>query len=153
MTKGECLQISCLLQSAAHPLIDGGPVVACIMKPMQGPVAKILLHSDGLGVPSPETVRQRASELSRINGHSSVTQNDWQQAKREVHGGHSNGDGEDAMPESASERDMIATDHGHRAGKFIDDTEHAVEELVAEGLDEAMHDQMLKACAGSEEAE
>jgi hypothetical protein len=30
--------------------------------------AKILVHSNGLGVPSPEMVRQRAMELAAIDG-------------------------------------------------------------------------------------
>ena len=119
------------------------------------PSAKIALHSDGLGVPSPETVRQRAFELAKINGHESMTEEDWRQAKREVHGGHPHAfsDGEDEMIQSASERDMIAINCGHRAQKMGDDTENAVEELVAEGLDEAVHDRMLQASLRDEAEE
>ena len=136
-----------------EPLILAHEDVVFGMQPTRIASAKIALHGTGLGVPSPETVRQRARELSHINGHSKITEEDWRQAKREVHGGHPNGDGIDGMLESASERDMIATDHGHRAPKFGDDTEHAIEELVAEGLDEAVHDQMLEASVRDEAEE
>ncbi len=117
------------------------------MKASHNPVAKIILHADGLGVPSPDTVRQRAEELAKINGHPEPTEADWLQARAELHGGHpqDGSDGESETTQYVSERDMIATDRGHRAEKFADDTENAVEELVAEGLDEAEHDQMLQA--------
>ncbi|MEA3187905.1 MAG: hypothetical protein QOD99_1735 [Chthoniobacter sp.] len=117
------------------------------MKTPHTPSAKILVHSEGLGVPSAETVRERAAELAKINGHAEITDNDWQQAKIELHGGHSeaSSDGDNEQIQSVSERDMIATDHGHRVHKMGDDTENAVEELFAEGLDEAVHDQMLQA--------
>ena len=125
------------------------------MKITHTPSAKIALHSDGLGVPSPETVRQRAFELAKINGHGAITEEDWRQAKREVHGGHphASNDGEDEMFPSASERDMIAINCGHRVQKVGDDTENAVEELVAEGMDEAAHDQMLQASLRDEAEE
>lgn len=110
--------------------------------------AKIVLHSDGLGTPSPETVRQRARELARIDGRDHANELDLERAKREVHGGHAFGwnDGdEDLMPQSVSERDMIATDAGHHLKNRRDGDDTVIEELVAEGLDEAAHDQMLAA--------
>lgn len=107
--------------------------------------AKILQHSTGMGTPSPDTVRERAHEIALIEGHAEATPEDWQQAKRELHGGHDfsdNGDAEMAL--SISERDMVASSLGHRAPTVRDDTEHAVEELIAEGMDEAEHDRMLE---------
>ena len=110
--------------------------------------AKIVLHSEGLGVPSPETVRQRARELARIDGRDHWNDLDLERARREVHGGHpsawSDGD-EDQMEQSISERDMIATDAGHHLANLRDGDDTVIEELVAEGLDEAAHDQMLAA--------
>src|SRR5438093_13193297 len=108
--------------------------------------AKIVNHSSGLGTPSPETVRQRAIELARINGHETYTDDDWKQAKRELHGGRLPTDnGEDEMIESVSERDMVAGGVGHHADKTrYDDSENIGEELVAEGMDEAVHDRMLQ---------
>ncbi len=134
-----------------HLLNDASDVIFS-MKMRRTHPAKIVLHADGLGVPSPETVRQRAWEISKINGHEHVTDEDWMQAKREVHGGiAASSDGDDEMIESASERDMVATDCGHRVQKIFDDTENAIEELVAEGLDEAAHDQMLQAAMQDDE--
>lgn len=110
--------------------------------------AKIVLHSEGLGTPSAATVRQRALELARIDGRDRASGLDLERAQREVHGGHafawSDGD-EDQMPQSISERDMIATDAGHHLPNMRDGDDTVLEELVAEGLDEAAHDQMLAA--------
>ena len=58
------------------------------MKNGSGPSAKIALHTNGLGVPSTDTVRTRALELARIDGRTDYNEADWEQAKREVHGGH-----------------------------------------------------------------
>lgn len=110
------------------------------------PHAKIVLHADGLGTPSPETVRQRARELARIDGRDRYNDIDLERAWREVHGGHAgNVADEDEMPQSISERDMTATDAGHHAPNLRDGDDTVLEELVAEGLDEAAHDQMLAA--------
>jgi hypothetical protein len=111
------------------------------------PYAKILVHADGLGVPSPEMVRQRARELARIDGRAEHTEQDWQKAKQELHGGHPHSwdDEVDRMPQSISERDMTATDNGHHVENLLGGEDNMVEELVAEGMDEAVHDQMLAA--------
>ncbi len=112
--------------------------------------AKIIEHSEGLGTPDADTVRQRATELARIAGRSQLTHEDWVLAKRELHGNTSdtadNG-GEDAMITGVSERDMVACDFGHHVENLTpeDDTLLA-EELTAEGMEEAVHDRMLAAC-------
>jgi len=126
------------------------------MKTMRIPCAKIVLHSEGLGTPTPENVRQRALELARIDGRLEMNDRDWERAKHEVHGAHPflwNADGETDMIESVSERDMVATDNGHHVENMADDTEFAIEELVFEGLDEAVHDRMLAAARMQEEEE
>ncbi len=117
------------------------------MNSSRPPYAKILVHAEGLGVPSPEMVRQRALELARIDGRTEYTETDWQRAKQELHGGHpaSWDDEEDRMPESVSERDMTATDTGHHVENLVGGEDNVLEELVAEGMDEAVHDQMLEA--------
>ena len=51
------------------------------------PYAKIVVHADGLGVPSPDMVRQRAVEMARIDGRTEHNEQDWQRAKLELHGG------------------------------------------------------------------
>ena len=109
--------------------------------------AKILVHSDGLGVPSPEMVRQRALELAAIDGRTEYNEIDWQHARQELHGGHETSwdDDEDRMEQSVSERDMTATDKGHHTENLRGGDDNVLEELVAEGMDEAVHDRMLEA--------
>ena len=117
--------------------------------------AKIIQHSQGLGIPSTEMVRQRATELARIDGRSEYNDADWHQAKRELHGGHEflANDGAAEMAAYVSERDMVISDVGHRVETFgPDGAESMGEELVAEGMEEAVHDQML-AAARDEEVE
>jgi hypothetical protein len=117
------------------------------------PYAKILVHSMGLGVPSPEMVRQRAVELARIDGREEYHEQDWQRAKQELHGGHpySWDDEEDRMEQSISDRDMTATDSGHHVENLRGGEDNVLEELVAEGMDEAVHDRMLAASQMTEE--
>ena len=118
-----------------------------VMNTIRPPYAKILVHANGLGVPSPEMVRQRARELAQIDGRAEYNELDWQRAKQELHGGHpaSWDDEEDRMEQSISERDMTATDNGHHTENLRGGEDNVVEELVAEGMDEAVHDRMLEA--------
>lgn len=123
------------------------------MNTSQPPYAKIVVHSKGLGVPSPELVQQRAEELAQIDGRKEYNELDWQRAKQELHGGHPQSwdDEEDRMPESISERDMTSTDNGHHIENMRGGEDNVLEELVAEGMDEAVHDQMLEASRETEE--
>lgn len=124
------------------------------MKPTRPLPAKIVNHDGGLGAPTPEIIRQRARELASINGHAEYNEEDWRQAKRELHGGHPEQNGEyDEMAESSSLGDPAVGSVGHRVEPLRDDQdEHVVEELYAEGMDEAEHDQMLQASRQAEEA-
>lgn len=117
------------------------------MNTSRPPYAKILVHSNGLGVPSPEMVRQRALELAQIDGLTEYNEQHWQRAKQELHGGHPAtwDDEEDRMPQSISERDMTATDTGHHVENLMGGEDNMSEELIAEGMDEAVHEQMLQA--------
>jgi hypothetical protein len=115
--------------------------------------AKIVRHSEGLGVPTTDLVRQRAMEIAKINGRNAFTEQDWQQAKIELHGGNlpptENGDEE--MAESVSGRDMVAGSVGHHTENVaLEDDINVGEELVNEGMDEAVHDQMLEASRNEE---
>ncbi len=115
------------------------------MKPAS---AKIIHHSTGMGAPDAETVRQRAQELARIDGRPQFNEQDWQEAKRELHGGHESNDtnGEMEATELVSEHDMIAASVGHHVENMgLEDQENVAEELIAEGMDEAVHEQMLAA--------
>ena len=115
---------------------------------MKPTTAKIIHHSEGLGAPSADTVRRRAQELATINGHEEFNDDDWREAKRELHGGHEPNDtnGAKDMAAAVSEHDMIASSMGrHVENVGLEDQENVVEELIAEGMDEAVHEQMLAA--------
>jgi len=110
--------------------------------------AKIIQHSEGMGIPTPETVRQRARELAQIDGREEFNDGDWTDAKRELHGGHESNDtnGEMDISEVISGHDMVASSLGHHSAKMgFDDQDNLAEELIAEGMDEAVHEQMLAA--------
>jgi hypothetical protein len=118
------------------------------MSTMRPTPAKIIQHSQGLGAPSADTVRQRARELAAIDGRAEFNEGDWVQAKRELHGGHESNDtnGEMEMAAMVSEHDMVAGSVGHHVENVgLDDQINMAEELIAEGMDEAVHDQMLAA--------
>lgn len=81
-----------------------------------------------------------------INGRTEFSDEDWREAKRELHGGHelndTNGDRE--MSAMVSEHDMVIGSMGHHAENMRpEDNENVLEELIAEGMDEAVHEQML----------
>jgi hypothetical protein len=126
------------------------------MSTMKPTPAKIIHHSEGLGAPCAETVRKRAQELARINGRTEYNEEDWRDAKRELHGGHEPNDtnGDMNMETVVSEHDMVVTSVGHHVENVgLDDQENMVEELIAEGMDEAVHEQMLAARSEDEEEE
>jgi hypothetical protein len=116
------------------------------MNTMKPSSAKIIQHSEGLGVPDAGTVRQRAQELALINGREDFSDEDWHAAKRELHGGHEFNDtnGNSEMLVVVSEHDMVVGSLGHHVENIgMEDADNVVEELIAEGMDEAVHEQML----------
>ena len=118
------------------------------MSTMKKQSAKIIHHSAGMGTPCAETVRQRARELAEIDGRNEFNEGDWREAKRELHGGHEQNDtnGEMDMETMISGHDMVTSSLGHHATKMgFDDQDNMAEELIAEGMDEAVHEQMLAA--------
>lgn len=123
-------------------------VLLVIMSAHHPQSAKIMQHAEGLGAPNADQVRRRAAELAFLDGRSDFNENDWAAAHRELHGGsgHSNSEDEAEMVALVSEHDMIVTDVGHRIQNMgMEDAENVVEELIAEGMDEAVHEQMLAA--------
>ena len=81
-----------------------------------------------------------------INGRSEFSEADWRDAKRELHGGHESNDTNGNMEMRAvfSEHDMVIGSMGHHSANLMpEDNESVSEELVAEGMDEAVHEQML----------
>lgn len=117
------------------------------MDKMRAPMAKILVHGDGLGVPNAELVRKRAEEIAAINGRKQFNEVDWQQARIELHGAHGvDGQVSDEFSATAmvSEADMLAVDVGRHAERVkLDDERNLVLELWSEGMEEAEHDRML----------
>ena len=112
--------------------------------------SKILNHSSGMGSVCDDDVRRRAMELATIDGRRAeeFTQSHWEQAFRELHGGHPgmlSGD-ENGMSDAVSEQDMVDGTVVHQVENLkSDDDINIVEELIAEGMDEAVHEQMLEA--------
>jgi hypothetical protein len=82
-----------------------------------------------------------------IDGRKEFTDGDWVQAKRELHGGHiTNGNGDVEMEVAVSEQDMVGADSGHQVARMgMEDEDNVLEELIAEGMEEAVHEQMLEA--------
>jgi hypothetical protein len=117
----------------------------------QPPAGKITVHGNGLGVPSPEEVEQRAREIAMIDERDpdEFTDADWNQARRELLG--------DVLPPPPEETEASARmeeewevtpdDSGHRVPRpGIDENEETLgEHLVTDGVEEASHDQMLEA--------
>ena len=112
---------------------------------------KIEIHGNGLGVARPEQVEQRAREIAMINERdpNTFTDADWEQARQELLGATVPAPPEETKQNASleDEWEVVASDSGHRtprAGVDTDD-ESLGEQLVAGGVEEATHDQMLEA--------
>ena len=105
------------------------------MNKMRPNTAKILVHSEGLGTPYTDLVRKRAQEIAVINGRTEFSEEDWRQAKIELHGCHGPDNhlsDEMAMAAMVSEQGMVASDVGHQADHVDrhEDRGQAAEEAV-----------------------
>jgi hypothetical protein len=109
---------------------------------------KIEVHGEGLGVASPDAVERRAREIAMIaeRDPEDFTDADWDQARRELLGTHATNAPEetDENAEVVEEWNVVASSMGHRAPR-VEDDENLGEQLVADGVEEAVHDQMLEA--------
>jgi len=115
--------------------------------------AKILCHAEGVGAPTPEMVRHRAREIARIDGRKGYSEEDWRHAYFELHGHHLD-DNNQENEMLFSGQDMVAYDPGHRIENVgFDNSDNLGEELITEGMEEAIHDQMLEASLDSGEEE
>ena len=127
----------------------------------KNPLPKDLLseNSPGIGPVARGLVRERAVELAIINGRSAseVSKSDWEQAKREL-AGEPDADPKDAILESAPESlrwNPVPGSPGHQAPESPNEDEDdegrsETEQLVAGGVEEAEHDQMLQAARDAE---
>lgn len=117
------------------------------MKTMHARVGKISDHSHGLGTVTREMVEQRAKELAIINGRAhEFTEEDLIQAKLEMMGDEE-GDEPSEDPVAALTRwDEVPDPSGHRVENSpASDEQSVAEHLVQEGVEEANHEQMLRA--------
>ena len=113
-------------------------------------VGKISVHGNGVGVPSPQSVENRAREIALIaeRNPEEFTDADWEQARRELLGaqGPSAPEETEENAEVVEEWNVVASSSGHRAPRAgVDDDESVGEQLVTGGIEEATHDQMLEA--------
>jgi len=95
-------------------------------------------------------------ELAQICGRTVFNETDWQQAKRELHGGQAAemSDEADTLSEVVSPDSMLHVNSGHHIANIpVEDAGNIVEELIAEGMDEAVHEQMLEASRLNEKEE
>jgi hypothetical protein len=119
------------------------------------PTGKILIHDQGVGPTDESDIERRAHELALIDGRSAATEEDWERAEKELAG--------DGLPpigdEGESTMDSLSRDPSdppvHRGRQVPDydgsEEEKTTERLVAEGVEEAQHDQMLAARRRREE--
>jgi hypothetical protein len=111
---------------------------------------KISIHGDGFGAPTPEQVEKRAREIALINDRDpeAFTDADWDQARQELLGATVPAPPEETRQNAnlEDEWEVVASDSGHQLPRSgVNDDESLGEQLVAGGLDEATHDQMLEA--------
>ena len=105
----------------------------------------------GLGAPTPEQVEKRAREIAMIDERdpNDFTDADWDQARRELLGDTTPSAPEETegAPTMQSEWEVTPDDRGHRVNRqgAEDDEESVGEQLVTDGVEEAIHDQMLEA--------
>ena len=110
-------------------------------------IGKISDHFQGVGTVTREMVLQRALEIARINGHEHHTQEDWEQAKRELIGdfGVDSGSVEEETINGLTRWDEDPGTSGHHVeNQAAPDEQTFSEQLVEEGVSEAEHERMLE---------
>lgn len=117
-------------------------------------------NSAGIGMVTPEMVRERAAEIALINGHSTddLSTSDLEQAQREMTGEPGN-DPNQVILEAAPESDRwnpVGGSTGHKVQESFSEDEDEdgrsdSAQLVQQGMDEAEHDQMLQAAKSQAE--
>ncbi len=122
-------------------------------------LGKISLHGNGMGAATPEMIEKRAREIALINERrpDEFTDGDWDQAREELLGLQEIAAADDTneIADSMSERDESPEEHGHRVPRqgLEDDAESLGAHLVADGLEEAVHDRMVEAAREDQKLE
>ena len=120
------------------------------MKNINDPTSgKILIHENGLGEMTENEIADRALELALIDGRAAATKEDFERARAELRGAtlpSASGDDDSSTDSLSRDPSDPPSNHGHQIpNREGHDEEVAVERLVAEGVEEAQHDQMLAA--------
>ena len=120
------------------------------MNPRNSTQGKIAIHGTGIGGITDDEIRDRAIELAAINGRSAqgVTDDDLKQAREELLGQNLPAATSDDS-ESSGSLSRDPSDPPSLTGRQIPDREgpdeeQVAERLVAEGVEEANHEQMLQ---------
>ena len=124
------------------------------MKRRDENTGKISDHFRGVGTVTREMVLQRALEIARINGHEQHTQDDWEEAKRELIGnfGVTAGSEEEESINALTRWDEVPGTSGHHVeNQVAPDEQTFAEQLVEEGVNEAEHEQMFEGSRRTEE--
>ena len=119
----------------------------------------IMENADGIGTVTPAMVEARARELAAINGRpsSKPSEADYQQAKRELTGEEEidpQEENSESLPESEA-WDPVPGSTGRQAADSLGEDEDAEgrsesAQMYEEGINEAEHDQMLRAAEAEE---
>ena len=113
-------------------------------------------HFCGVGTVTPDRVIQRAREIALINGRppNHYTQDDFNEAKRELTGETAVEASDEGAVANVTAWDESPSDSGHSVEREIADDEQSVaEQLVEQGVNEAEHDQMVEGARSPENQE
>lgn len=103
--------------------------------------AKIALGDQGLGLPDTELLQRRAFEIARIQEREIPNSDDWEEARREVHGHHLD---PNLMASEILPAELAPGPVERVSGSLeLEDAINVVEELIREGMEEAEHERML----------
>jgi len=105
-------------------------------------------NAAGFGVPTPEEVEARALQIAIISGRSAshVSEADRDQARRELSGQLGNEPDEDEIVAGSGLLAEAPGSTGHHSPTVHPEDDAVIgERLVQEGMDEALHDEMLEA--------
>jgi hypothetical protein len=119
-------------------------------KNSQTPIGDLSGTETELTVPTREMVTQRAREIALIDERNpnEFTQEDWEQARRELTGMEGSVASKDPLQQAAllSERGAVPGEAGTQSPRIAPKDEALLaERLVNRGVDEAAHDQMVEA--------
>lgn len=137
-----------------RPLPRGKSALALTMKQPSDMEGRVADHAKGLGTVTREMVSARARELAMINGHADrVLESDWEQARQELLGRTDAAEAEENATTEvpASENwDPIPGTTGHQVNaQRPDDEQQVADQLIRQGVDDAEHDQMVRATRNS----